>query len=290
MNRPQDFDYSPTGGGFNPPIALFARNEAALARARDGLEAAGAAIVALDADHPRPPAWVELGSAPDAIDEQLIVRLDRMAREEGLSAVVAAPREALDALASLVSSPGVELLIAPDAVERASAVAMLLAFAARPTRAHEAGRAPDLRELSEEVSRIAQALARLSDGKKGGVQDRSAPIPVATGAAVDAARVHAVIRERRLRGKFFDPALFADPAWDMLLDLFSAELSKARVPISSLCAAAEVPPTTALRWIRGMTASGLFERHPDPSEARRVFIALSRQSSAAMAAYFAAVG
>jgi DNA-binding MarR family transcriptional regulator len=39
-----------------------------------------------------------------------------------------------------------------------------------------------------------------------------------------------------------------------------------------------------------MTASGLFERHPDPSDARRVFIALSRHSSAAMAAYFAAVG
>lgn len=116
------------------------------------------------------------------------------------------------------------------------------------------------------------------------------PLPQAEEPALTRHRARMLLDLYNARMKFFPTGLFADPAWDMLLDLFSAELSKARVPISSLCAAAEVPPTTALRWIRGMTASGLFERHPDPSDARRVFIALSRQSSAAMAAYFAAVG
>ena len=290
MNLPQDFDNS-TGSGFVPPVAIAARAEDAFARARDGLEAAGIAIVRLDPDRARPPVWVELDGLPDAVDEQMIVALDRQAREEGLCAVFAAPHHALDTLASLVTSPGIELLFAPDAVERAAAAAMLAAFAARPARAHEAGRAPDLRELSAEVTRIAQALAQLSGPgpASGGVRDRHSDLAPAGHAPVDAARVHAAIRERRLRLKYFDAALFADPAWDMLLDLFSAELSNARVPVSSLCAAAEVPPTTALRWIRGMTAQGLFLRQPDPTDARRVFVALSPQASAAMQRYFAAL-
>ena len=287
MNRPQDFDYSRAGAGFAPPVAVFARAATAMARARETLEAAGAVTAPLDPDHPRPPVWVELDAAPDAIEEQLI---DRLAWEEGLSAIIAAPRDALDALASLVSSPGVELLIDADSIERAAAAAMLVAFAARPARAREVRRTPDLRELSEEMARIAQALAQLSDGSPAaGVHDRLAALRPDPGAAVDSARVQGAIRERRLRSKFFDAALFADPAWDMLLDLFSAELSKARVPASSLCAAAEVPPTTALRWIRAMTAQGLFVRQPDPTDARRVFVALGPSASAAMTRYFAAL-
>lgn len=291
MNRLQEFDYSEASGGFTPPVGIAARTDALFDRARAGLEAAGAMTCRADPDHCRPPIWIEIDAVPDAIEEQLIATLDRAAREEGLSIVIAAPRTALDVLASLVSSPGVELLIAPDAIERAAAGAMLAAFASRPATAREARRDPDLRLLSAEVSRIAQALAQLSDDGAGGggVRDAGASVSSAGEGVVDAARVQAAIRERRLRLKYFDAALFADPAWDMLLDLFSAELSKARVPVSSLCAAAEVPPTTALRWIRAMTAKGLFLRQPDPSDARRVFVALSPQASAAMHRYFAAL-
>ena len=90
MNRPQDFDYSPAGAGFAPPVAVFARSSDGLGRARATLEAAGTSTGPLDPDRPRPPVWVELDAAPDAIEEQLVARLDRLAREEGLSAVVAA--------------------------------------------------------------------------------------------------------------------------------------------------------------------------------------------------------
>ncbi|MGJ3628472.1 hypothetical protein AB5I41_18845 [Sphingomonas sp. MMS24-JH45] len=40
----------------------------------------------------------------------------------------------------------------------------------------------------------------------------------------------------------------------MLLDLFAAELERARVSVSSLCIAAAVAPTTALRWIGRMAS------------------------------------
>jgi DNA-binding MarR family transcriptional regulator len=99
-----------------------------------------------------------------------------------------------------------------------------------------------------------------------------------------------VIRARRLRARFFDEELFADPAWDMLLDLLQAEIAQHRVPVSSLCIAAAVPATTALRWIKTMTDNGLFQRRADPHDGRRVFIELSPGASLAMRRYFAEIG
>ena len=61
------------------------------------------------------------------------------------------------------------------------------------------------------------------------------PERVETGAIpeVQVETVRSVIRARRLRGRFFAEDLFADPAWDMLLDLLQAELAQLRVPVSS---------------------------------------------------------
>ena len=61
----------------------------------------------------------------------------------------------------------------------------------------------------------------------------------------------------------------------MLLDLLQAEIAQHRVPVSSLCIAAAVPATTALRWIKTMTDAGLFKRRADPHDGRRVFVELS---------------
>jgi DNA-binding MarR family transcriptional regulator len=102
--------------------------------------------------------------------------------------------------------------------------------------------------------------------------------------------VRAVIRARRLRGRFFSEELFADPAWDMLLDLLQAEIAQLRVPVSSLCIAAAVPATTALRWLKTMTEQGLFVRRADPHDGRRVFVELAPTTSQALRRYFAEVG
>jgi DNA-binding MarR family transcriptional regulator len=75
----------------------------------------------------------------------------------------------------------------------------------------------------------------------------------------------------------------------MLLDLYAARLEHNRVSVSSLCIAAAVPATTALRWIKALTTSGLFERRADPHDGRRIFVALSDSAAAAMHAYFAAI-
>ncbi len=102
--------------------------------------------------------------------------------------------------------------------------------------------------------------------------------------------VRRIIRQRQLRAKFFESELFADPAWDMLLDLTAARVEHTRVSVTSLCIASGVPPTTALRWITQMTEAGLLERVEDEADRRRAFIALTDAASDAMARYFAEVG
>lgn len=101
--------------------------------------------------------------------------------------------------------------------------------------------------------------------------------------------VRRMISLRRVREEIFPKGLFADPAWDMLLDLYGAHIAQHRVPVSSLCVAAEVPATTALRWISKLDRMELINRERDPHDARRVFISLRPDAVAMMRDYFARV-
>lgn len=95
-------------------------------------------------------------------------------------------------------------------------------------------------------------------------------------------------RNRRTRGALFgDEALFGEPAWDILLDLFIAAKEGKRVPVTSACIGAAVPTTTALRWLTILEERGLVLREADPSDARRIFVRLSTDAYAKLVAYFA---
>jgi len=95
-----------------------------------------------------------------------------------------------------------------------------------------------------------------------------------------------IMRARAMRSEFFDPALFADPAWDILLELYDAELAGHRTTVAACCAAANVPVTTALRRIATLSTRGLVLRRPDPLDGRRIFLSLSREASTAMSHFF----
>jgi len=110
-----------------------------------------------------------------------------------------------------------------------------------------------------------------------------------TGIQVDPSDVRNAIRARRMRAAYFAEDLFADPAWDILLDLFAADLEGRQVSVSSLCITAAVPGTTALRWIGSMVGSGLLVRGADAQDRRRAFITLSPTSRQGMQRYFNAV-
>lgn len=126
-------------------------------------------------------------------------------------------------------------------------------------------RMPDMDAIRRDMERLSAALGELSSTRQAAPAQRP----------VDANRIRAHIKARRLREKFFPADLFADPAWDMLLDLAAARLEGRQVSVSSLCIAATVPTTTGLRWIKQMVDRGLFVRHSDPQDARRAFITLS---------------
>ncbi|MBW4330119.1 winged helix DNA-binding protein [Stakelama sp. CBK3Z-3] len=225
----------------------------------------------------------------------------RCAEETGAQIVAVFTPDQIDIIAARLFGHGAHLLCDPSLAEQVSALAV--AGRRMPMAFHDAARDSEsqrLARLNQEVARIAETLSRLtrndSGGNNGAVGDRSTaydapPLQKPTHEPeVDAARVRDVIRTRRLRDRFFVNGLFADPAWDMLLDLFAAELDANQVSVSSLCIAAAVPPTTALRWITNLTEAGLLRREADPLDRRRVFIALTPKASRAMRDYFAALG
>jgi len=106
----------------------------------------------------------------------------------------------------------------------------------------------------------------------------------------DARTLRRIIRDRQARGQHFARSLFADPAWDMLLDLTAARVERRRVSISSLCLASGVPSTTALRWIRMLEDARLIEREVDVGDRRRSFVVLTDTAALAMARYLASIG
>lgn len=140
--------------------------------------------------------------------------------------------------------------------------------------AEQSGTAQHISSLSAEAQRIADALGQLA---------READS--AGEAQVSAAMVRRLARLRRDRDRHFPADLFGDPAWDMLLDLVAARMERVDVAVSSLCVAAAVPTTTALRWVRTLSQAGIFVRRTDPGDARRVFITLSDQAHDAMIAW-----
>ncbi len=134
---------------------------------------------------------------------------------------------------------------------------------------------------------MGQQLARLLSA----LEDKNGDLPVET-VPVDGgmnATLRTIIAARGLRNRFFPGDLFADPAWDILLDLSRAALDKQQVSVSSVCIAASVPMSTALRWVRQMTEAGLLSRWTDPKDRRRDLIALTDKTADLMKEYLAAV-
>ena len=149
--------------------------------------------------------------------------------------------------------------------------------------------AEHLLQLSNEVSRIAGTLARLSvepGAAESLPQEEDFPGKLAQ---VSPQQVNDLIRARRMRGRFLPEDLFADPAWDMLLGLLRAELLQHRVAVSSLCSSAAVPATTALRWLNTLIERRLCVRRADPHDGRRVFVELTPEASMSLRRYFAAL-
>lgn len=77
-----------------------------------------------------------------------------------------------------------------------------------------------------------------------------------------------------LRDKLF-PGLPADPAWKILVTLAQTEQGSDKASVSGIAYGAEVPLTTALRYLAALELQGIVERVPHPSDKRQVIIRLT---------------
>lgn len=245
-----------------------------------------------------------IGSA----DLAALSRLDQRVARAGAEIVVLVSTSSLDDAFGCVSTASAQFLVDPRPGELFLALGQALARAPanRVKELDETDRLAMLR-LTQEVGQLAAQLGRLAlplgeepessltrrlaspgIGYRA-VDDRDlmrrprAPLP-------DPRLVHQIIRQRRLRERYFEPGLFADTAWDILLDLTAARAEHRRVSVTSLCIAAAVPATTALRWITEMTRMGLLVREQDPEDKRRAFLVLADSVADAMARYFDELG
>ncbi|WP_133365598.1 winged helix DNA-binding protein [Qipengyuania sediminis] len=237
-----------------------------------------------------------------------LVRLDERAARQGAEVVALTNLTLLEEAFGCLETARTQFLVDPRPSERLLALTAAAARRAenRVRELDEADRLAMLR-LTQGVGRLAAKLDRmalpLGEDAPGAMSGRLAspaldfraenagdklrrprvPLP-------DPRLVKQIIRQRRLRARYFEPELFADPAWDILLDLTAARAEHRRVSVTSLCIAAAVPATTALRWITQMTEMGLLLREQDPEDRRRAFIVLADPVADAMARYFDELG
>ena len=281
-----------------PTVLAFGACEVAAARACDEAGARLMRCASLaDGDLPDrqsgAAATLVFGDGEDEHLSPLLANLNALSERTGTPVIAIVPPHLIDLAAALLSAPETRVMSDPAPDEIGSMLRD--AIGPRGCVFHDASSEHStlqLRKLSEDVERIARTLATLSADREvitlaDAALEEGDEVEADSDGAAELLR--ALLRARRLRERFFAPELFSDPAWDMLLDLAGAALEHKRVAVSSLCIAASVPPTTALRYIKTMTDTGLFVRRPDRTDGRRVFIELSEQAFAAMLRYLGAM-
>jgi hypothetical protein len=239
--------------------------------------------------------------------------LDERAARCGSEMIVSTTTDALEDVFGCLDQSGGQILAAASRPERLIALGSALARApGHKLREMDEGDRKALLRLTEEVGRIARKLDTVPTHlPTADTSMQFAPQTSSAGSPTQGFRnnereqkmerkprpplpdprlVKSIIRERQKRSEFFEGELFADPAWDILLDLTAARAEHRRVSVTSLCIAANVPATTALRWIAQMVDTGILERIRDDTDRRRAFIALSNNAADAMARYFDAIG
>jgi hypothetical protein len=302
----------------NGPIALiFSDNEEGARATCDAVVAAGGRIGAstsiADASHRlanqvvADSIFIDIIHYDQSVIEGLFGDVDRWCDGAPISAIICVPIEIIDLVSGRMNDDRITFLCQPTVADRISALAA--SWTREERILNDISSELDgirVKRIADEVSRLSRSLSRLIAGSvtpldavsEADASDRVKAVrldflaePAASSnlPTIEAEEVRALLRLRRLRNNYFSPQLFADPAWDMLLDLTAAQLEGEKVAVSSLCIASAVPATTALRWIKTMCDAKLFERHADPLDGRRIFIGLSPGASKAMLTYLGTV-
>lgn len=94
-----------------------------------------------------------------------------------------------------------------------------------------------------------------------------------------------IIRARRRRADFLSGELFADPAWDILLELSLARAQDRNATTADLVRASQVGESTALRWIEKLENDGWIRRESDSADCTSNLFDLSPKAAAPLQAW-----
>ena len=70
-------------------------------------------------------------------------------------------------------------------------------------------------------------------------------------------RARATMEMRQLRHRFFNPAMFGEPAFDVLLTLYATNARPPMVPLQVLSPLSGVSEYSAARWLKFLVSEGL---------------------------------
>ena len=133
-----------------------------------------------------------------------------------------------------------------------------------------------------EAARLLKILSEASDAvflhpKIGGPQKHDERALIAA--------VRRDLNDRRRRQDFLPEAIFGEPAWDMLLLLYS-EHEKSRLSIGKLAEEIRVPLSSAVRWVNYLQDKRLAQRVQHPTDLRIVHVELTSEGAKVIEAYY----
>ena len=92
---------------------------------------------------------------------------------------------------------------------------------------------------------------------------------------------------RQRRQTHFSASMFGEPAWDLLLALYVTQTDAEVASVSTLAKTAEIPMSTASRWLDYLEEHGFVERQPSHLDGRASNVFLSPRGRAALGQYLA---
>lgn len=98
-----------------------------------------------------------------------------------------------------------------------------------------------------------------------------------------------VFMRRQTRALLFGADLFSDPAWDILLLLFTQPARRTYLPTGEISLAG-LPKTTTLRWLEVLEGRGLIWRGNHPADELLRPVGLTQQARDLLIAYFSCQG
>jgi len=140
----------------------------------------------------------------------------------------------------------------------------------------------DLERLRTNWEELAARVAEIEANAKGSGE---APPSLDFDEEKLAAIASSIYAARRRRNELFDPSLFGEPAWDMLLILFVCKARGDEISTSALCARSNTPHATGLRWIDRLQKQGLVRRTRAAGDSRVMLVEVTANGYSLMRRY-----